>query len=86
MAGLGQRGTHLDTHLGIRGSRNAGKLLLRLRIKQSLECSQLKAVLEALPVLPVSADPPRGCREGFGEHLEAFVLLVVPKGTSSRGV
>lgn len=33
---------------GNRGSHNAGKLLLRLRIKQSLECSQLKAVLEAL--------------------------------------
>lgn len=29
---------------------------------------------------PVSADPPRGCREGFGEHLEEFVLLVGPQG------
>lgn len=40
--------THLDTHLRVRGSHNAGKLLLGLRIKQGLECSQLKAVLEAL--------------------------------------
>lgn len=55
MARLGQR----DTHLGIQGSHNAGKLLLR--IKQGLECSQLKALYlkhYKTPVLPVGADPP----------------------------
>lgn len=54
LAGPGQR----DTKLGIQGSHNSGKLLLRLRIRQGLECSQLKAVLEALQDTCVTC----GCR------------------------
>lgn len=59
MAGLG----HRDTHLGIQGSHNAGKLKLRLRIKQGLECSQLKAVLEVLQDTCVTC----GCRSALPE-------------------
>lgn len=79
MAGLGQSDTQ--------GSHNAGKLLLR--IKQGLECSQLKQYLkhDKTPVLAVGADPPCwGWREGFGEHLEQFVPPRVPRGTSTAGV
>lgn len=77
----------MDTHLDTRGSHNAGKLLLRLRIKQGLECSQLKAVLEVLQDTSVTCGcPPQSCREGFGEYLEEFEFPEVPRGTSPGGV
>lgn len=90
LPGLGQRDTHLENHLDSPGSHSAGKLLLWLRIEQGLECSQLKAVLEALQDNCVTCE----CRSTlpgaagwvFEVHLEEFVLLLVPKGTSTGGV
>lgn len=85
LAGLGQRDGYTPGYP--RGSHNAGKLLLRLRIKQGLECSQLKAVLEVLQDTSVTCwCPPQSCREGFGEHLEEFEFPEVPRGTSPGGV